>query len=163
MQDVVHVAHRLLGHRAAIAAPLAEQRPVEAVEVGGGELLQRDPAERRDDVRGDVDAVVRHGAGPATLRGDGREPLFDEEAGDRASRRFNEGALAEIGEGVVQGVLALLLGPEAALAALSWLARKRIGYPEVPGPCLAASADAAPHASSWASIPSMARSRAVGM
>jgi hypothetical protein len=72
MQDVVHVADGLLGHRAAIAASFAEQRPVEAVEVGGGELLQLDPAERRDDVRGDVDAVVRHGAGPAPLRGDGR-------------------------------------------------------------------------------------------
>jgi hypothetical protein len=80
--------------------------------------LQLDPAERRDDVRGDVDAVVRHGAWPATLRRDGREPLVGEEAGDRAPRRLNEGALAEIGEGVVQGVLALLLGAEAALAAL---------------------------------------------
>jgi hypothetical protein len=72
MQDVVDIAHGLLRHRAAVAAPFAEQRPVEAVEVGGGELLQFDPAERRDDVCGDVDAVVRHGAGPAALRGDGR-------------------------------------------------------------------------------------------
>jgi hypothetical protein len=39
--------------------------------------------------------------------------------------------LAEVGEGVVQGVLAFLLGPEAALAALSRLAGKRIGHPEV--------------------------------
>jgi hypothetical protein len=82
--------------------------------VGGGELLQLDPAERRDDVRGDVDAVVRHGAGPAALRRDRREPLVGEEAGDRASRRFDEGALAEVGEGVVQGVLALLLGADEA-------------------------------------------------
>ena len=85
-------------------------------------MLQFDPTERRDDVRGDVDAVVRHGAGPAALCRDSRERLVGEEAGDRASRRVNEGALAEIGEGVGQGVLALLLGAEAALAALSRLA-----------------------------------------
>jgi hypothetical protein len=162
MQDVVHVADGLLGQRPAIAASFAEQRPVEAVEVGGGKLLQLDPAERRDDVRGDVDPVVRHGAGPAALRRHGREPLVGEEAGDRAPRRFNEGALAEIGEGVVQGVLAVLLGAEAALAALSRLAREGIRHPEVPGPGFAALADAAPHGSSSASIPSMARSRAVG-
>jgi hypothetical protein len=130
--------------------------------VGGGKLLQLDPAERRDDVRGDVDAVVRHGAGPAALRRDGWEPLVGEEAGDGASGGFNEGALAEIGEGVVQGVLALLLGAEAALAALSRLARGRIGHPEVPGPGLTALADAASHGSSSVSIPSMERSRAVG-
>src|SRR6266536_1775805 len=76
-------------------------------------------------------------------------------------RGLHESSNAQGGQCLGQGSLTLFLGPEAALAALVTLARRRVWHVQVPGVAAAALADAASHRGSSGS-PTRAQSRAVG-
>ena len=62
VEDGVDVLDRLGGHAVTVPEPApGKERLVESVEVGGGELLERDRAKRRKYGGADVGVVVREG------------------------------------------------------------------------------------------------------
>jgi hypothetical protein len=163
VQLPVDVADRLGGQAPTVAAAVVEQRTVEGGELGWGEPLERQMPERRDDMRLRVHAVAEPGRRPDAGRPDGREPLVKQEASKGALGRRHEGSLAQAGKCLVERLLALALGPEAALAALLTLARHRGQLEQVPRPGGTALADAPAHQGrSSIEKPSISRRRTVG-
>jgi hypothetical protein len=107
-----------------------EQRPVVGGELGRGEPLERKVAETWNEVSFDALLVAQPGGWPDPRRPHGREPLFHQEAAECALGGRDEGPGPDRGQGVVERLLALFLGPEPALAALPALARNRVGVDE---------------------------------
>ena len=67
------------GHAVTVRSrPREEEHLVESVEVGGGELLERDRAKHRKYGGADVGAVVGEGRGAKVA--EGRQPFADQEA-----------------------------------------------------------------------------------
>src|SRR5215210_4709398 len=85
------------------------------------------------DVPLDVLSVAEPGGGADPRRTHRREPLPHQEPGDASLGRLDERARSQCRKGLVEGLLALPLGPKAALAVLPTLARHWIRYIEVPG------------------------------
>jgi hypothetical protein len=87
----VHVLDGLGGHAVTVPEPApGKERLVEGVEVGGGELLERDRTKRREHAGADVGAVV--GQGRRAKVAEGRQPLVDKEPLQGALGRLNERA-----------------------------------------------------------------------
>jgi len=134
MQGAVDVADRLGSKAAAsLAMPGFEQSSIE-----GGELCRRQPLEREvpqggDDVPLDVLPVAEPGGRTDPWWAHGREPLLHQEPGNGSLGGFDERARPQRREGVVEGLLALFLGPEAAFAVLATLAGRGVRHVEVPG------------------------------
>jgi hypothetical protein len=148
MEDRVDVLDGLGRHPVAVPEPaVGEQHLVEGVELGGGELLERDRTKRREYAGADVDAVVRERRRPEVMQG--RQPPTDQEALKGPLGRLDEGAGTQGRERVVEGRLALPLGLEPALGLLPTSAGDRVD-PDInmPGPSGPALVDAASQQSS---------------
>jgi hypothetical protein len=121
VQGAMDVADRLWGKAAAsLPMPGLEQSSI------GGELCRRQPLERevaegRNDVPLDAPLVAEPSGGPHPWRPHGREPLVHQEPGDTSLGRLDERAGPKRRQGLVEGLLALLLGPKAPLAVLAIL------------------------------------------
>lgn len=88
--------------------------------IGGGELYWSQPLEREmpeggDDAPLDVPLVAEPGGGPDSGWAHRRQPLLHQEPGDALLGRLNQRAGPQRRKGLIQGLLTLLLGPEAAL------------------------------------------------
>jgi hypothetical protein len=141
-------------------AAAVQQRPVERREVSWREPLQQHATKRRDDVPLHSHAIAGPGRRPHPRRSYRRQPLVYEEGAEAARRRPDERAFAQPGKRLVERLLTLPLGPEAALAALPALAGHGIGHADVPGVGAPPPADAAPHQrSSSTGRPSISSSR----
>jgi hypothetical protein len=154
-----------LGGQAAATPPMAarEEPSIEGRQLRWGDPLERKVAETGDDVPLDVPLVAEPSGGPDPWRLHCREPLVHQEPGDGSLGRLDEGAGPKRRKSLVEGLLALLLGPESALAVLAALARNRVRYIEVPGIGAATLADEAPHQGcSSTERPSNSSSRRVG-
>jgi hypothetical protein len=149
MEDGMDVLDGLGGHAVTVPEPAPRKEPlIEGVEVGGGELLERDRAKRREHAGADVGAVV--GEGRRAEVAEGRQPLVDQEPFQGALGRLDERASPQGGQRVVEGCLALPLGLEPALGLLLALAGDRVDADvDVPGPSGPALVDAPSH---WPSI-----------
>src|SRR4029450_10664225 len=88
----------------------------------------------RDDMPFDGHAVAVPGGGPDPRWSHGSQPLIEQKSAKPARRRPDKCAFAKPGKCLVQGLLALPLGPEASLAALAALAGHRGGAEEGPRP-----------------------------
>jgi hypothetical protein len=115
------------------------------------------------DVPLDVLSVAEPGGGADLRRTHRREPLLHQEPGDASLGRLDEGAGSQRRKGLVESLLALPLGPKAALAVLPTLADHRIRHIEVPGIGTATLANEATHQGcSSTERPSNSSSRRVG-
>jgi hypothetical protein len=95
VKDGVNVLDGLGSHAVTVPEPApGKERLVEGVEVGGGELLERDRTKRREhagaDVGADVGAIV--GQGRRAEVAEGRQPLVDQEPLQGALGRLDERA-----------------------------------------------------------------------
>jgi hypothetical protein len=97
-------------------AAAVQQRPVERREVSWREPLQQHATKRRDDVPLHSHAIAGPGRRPHPRRSHRRQPLVHEEGAEAARRRPDERAFAQPGKRLVERLLTLPLGPEAALA-----------------------------------------------
>src|SRR4029453_731528 len=129
---------------------------VEGGDAWGGEPLQLQGTQGRDDVHLQVGLVVGAGRG-AQPSLDRWQPLLEQEGLDGQLGRLDEGTVVEAGQLGPERLLGGLLGGEAVPAVEAPLARGRVGGGEEPAPALAVSTGAAPHGS-----PSFRFSGAVG-
>jgi hypothetical protein len=144
MQQHVDVADALgLEPTAAVSPPMLGKVGVEAIEMRGCQRLQRNMAQRRDDLGFGIDAVGRPGGRSDSGPG-GRQPVLGEEGTQRQPRWLYEDPSPQGSLGLVERGLRLSLGREPALAQLTPPTGCRVQDPEVPGPRGPALASTAP-------------------
>ena len=95
-----------------------EQFAVEAINGGGGELMQRSGADAESQMSRDH-ALVADKRGRAYGVLDGREPLVLQEFGQGDFSRLDVGAVLKVAENVIESDFGILLGPETRTTALA--------------------------------------------